>query len=211
MAREHNDSLREEHITRVEAYDPRQLRLLTYSKPTDYPSDGLLLSLGNMSGRFHFESLGRTWRSVEHLYLCGEWSTQGERSLEIQRDVLTARSGYAAKRYKKAKYNREIRADFPEFRHQWMLWCVWEKCRGNQDFRQHLTSIPYDRVLIEEVKNDPVWAAYPDEAGILRGANGMGKILTICRRCIDRNTEPNIDRKLLNHYEIHIMGARVTF
>jgi predicted NAD-dependent protein-ADP-ribosyltransferase YbiA (DUF1768 family) len=187
------------------------MRLLTYSRPTDYPSNDLLLSVGNMSGRFHFESLGRTWNSVEHLYLCGEWSTEGDRSLEIQRDVLTATSGYAAKRYKKAKYKKEIRADFPEFRQHWMLWCVWEKCRGSESFRQHLTSLPYDHVLVEQVKNDPVWAAYPDEAGILRGANGMGKILTICRRCIDRKTQPTIDRDLLKRYNIHILGERVEF
>lgn len=86
-----------------------------------------------------------------------------------------------------------------------------EHIARSEAFRQHLTSLPFDHVLVEEVKNDPVWAAYPDEEGILRGANGMGKILTICRRCLDHNTEPNIDRDLLKHYNIHILGEKVEF
>jgi predicted NAD-dependent protein-ADP-ribosyltransferase YbiA (DUF1768 family) len=211
MEIDYNNSLREADITRVEAYDPTQLRLLTYSTPTNHHCGGILLSVGNMSHTFPFDSLGTRWSSVEYLYLCGEWSLAGVRSMEIQKDILTARSGYAAKRYKKSKYKREIREDFTSFRHMWMLWCVWEKCRGSEAFRNHLTSLPDDRILVEMIKADPVWAAYPDDQGILRGSNGMGKILTICRQCIDKGSEPNIDRDLLNLADIHILGERIHF
>lgn len=43
------------------------------------------------------------------------------------------------------------------------------------------------------------------------GANGMGKILTICRNCLDKGIEPEINRTLLNSAEIYILGAKINF
>ncbi|MCQ2148409.1 MAG: NADAR family protein, partial [Bacteroidales bacterium] len=149
------------------------------------------------------------FRSVEHLYLLGEWSHEDQ--IDIQKDILTATSGYAAKRYKKSKYKKFIREDYPTFRHQWMLWCIWQKRLGNKDFREHLLSFRDDEVIVEVVKGDPIWAAYPDQKGILRGGNAVGKILTICRRCLKQGTQPIIDTDLLNRADIYILGERVEF
>jgi len=208
---QYNANLSVEDITKIEVYDPTQLTLLTYSKPTDV-CNGITLMVANMhSTHFHFECLGRIWKSVEHLYLCGEWSVEGQRAIEIQEDVLTAKSGYVAKRFKKNKYKKEIREDFPHFRHQWMLWCVWQKCLGSESFRNHLTSLPNNQILIEVVKNDPVWAADYEADGNIVGANGMGKILTICRMCLLDGREPEIDKNLLNAANIYILGNKVVF
>lgn len=116
----YNSSLSPALLSRQECLNPAELRLLTYSKPHD-ECEGLTLHLANMEGGFPFTALGREWKAVEFLYLCGEWSTASEESLAIQEDVLTARNGYAAKRFKKTKHKRQIRPDFPQFRHQWML------------------------------------------------------------------------------------------
>lgn len=164
-----------------------------------------------MAGGFPHTALGHTWKSTEFLYLLGEWSNNTVEHLDIQKDVLTATSGYAAKRYKKSKHKKKIRTDFTSFRLDWMLWCIWQKCLNSEDFRNHLLSIPQDRVIVELVKKDPVWAAYPDEQGIIRGGNAVGKCLTICRRCLAEGTKPRINYDLLNSSNIYILGERVSF
>lgn len=198
-------------LDRQERFDPCKLELLTYSSPRDtclvFPSGKLC----NMAGGFHFDLLGAQWYRTEHLYLCGEWSTAGDKSIEIQSYVRKMKSGAYAKRFAKAKYKSEIRPDFATFRLQWMLWCVWQKCLLCEDYANLLMSVPEDVIIVEVVKGDPIWATYPDDNGILVGNNAMGKILTICRRCLIDGTFPAIDTELLNCSEIHILGNRVKF
>lgn len=184
--------------------DPKvEKNIISYSRPGDEYG-----YLGNMKGGYPFKALGREWRSSEFLYLLGEWSNPDQ--TEIQKDVLTATSGYAAKRYKKSRYNREIRSDFKEFRHEWMLWVVWQKC-SNTEFKKLLLSLPEDCTIVEVEKNDPVWAACELPDGTYQGANGMGRILNYCKRCLHDGIEPNIDRELLNRSNIYILGQKVEF
>ncbi len=207
---EYISSLKVSDITKDKSIDSKKWYLLTYSKPHDI-CDGIEVHLGNMAGGYPFTALGREWKSVEFLYLCGEWSLEGPEYTAIQEDVCSAKSGYAAKRFKKPKYKKKIREDFQEFRHMWMLWCVWQKVTGNNNFKEHLMSLSDDRIIVEVVKNDPIWASWPDENGILKGKNGMGTILQICKKCIKNNTEPKIDRKMLNNAGIWIFGKKVKF
>ena len=206
----YNLTITESTLNRQESIDPTLLHTIHYSKPHD-TCEGIELHLGNMAGGFPHTTLGHTWKSTEFLYLLGEWSNNTPEHLDIQKDVLTATSGYAAKRYKKTKHKKQIRPDFPSFRLDWMLWCIWQKCLHSETFRQHLLSIPKDRVIVEQVKKDPVWAAYPDDQGIIRGGNAVGKILTICHRCLLEGTSPSINYELLNRSNIYILGQKVTF
>lgn len=196
-------------LSRQDSIDPKQTKNVRYSKPHDI-CDGQEVHLGNMASGFPHSVLGHLWKSTEYLYLLGEWSLADQES--IQRDVLTATSGYAAKRYKKTKHKRQIRADFPSFRLDWMLWCIWQKCLYSEDFRKHLLSFPHDALFVEVVKRDPIWAVEEDEStGLLTGGNGVGKILTICRNCLLTNTQPTIDTELLNRSNIYILGKKVSF
>lgn len=217
-SKQYNDSLTVSDLARQEALDPCALHLLTYEKPASTCEGFESGKLANMNSSFPHIVLGHLWKSTEYLYLCGEWSNDTAEHLAIQQDVLTATSGYAAKRYKKSKHKKKIRPDFTSFRHDWMLWCVWQKCLHSKDFATLLRSIPDDVVIVEVVKRDPVWAAYPDpstDSGpaqvIIRGGNAMGKILTICRRHLIEGTEPAINRQLLNDAAIYILGHRVEF
>lgn len=194
------------YLSQIETIQPASVHLMTYSGPNDTCEDFPTGKLANMAGGFPFEALGHRWASTEHLYLCGEWTDP-----YIQRDLITAKSGYAAKRFKKNKYRRFIRPDFPSFRYDWMLWCVWQKCIGNVDFRRILLSVPDDATIVEVVKRDPVWAAYWGEDGCLHGGNAMGKILMICRSCLQQGTTPAIDYDLLNAADIYILGQRIQF
>ena len=47
--------------------------------------------------------------------------------------------------------------------------------------------------------------------GIFRGQNNIGKILMICRDCIKRGIEPDIDLDLLRSKNIFILGKQLTF
>ena len=162
-------------------------------------------------------------------------------------------SGFAAKRFVKNKYKRFIRSDFSTFRIQWMLYVVWQKCKGNIDFRHKLLSIPDDVILVEETTTDTggsgqIWGCSNRElvetrkavaqsitekhtdltkknldflinvetnairnVGIFRGQNNIGKILMICRDCIKRGIEPDIDLDLLRSKNIFILGKQLTF
>ena len=210
-SKQYNETLNINILDRQEALNPQEQNLLTYSGPKDTCQGIASGRLGNMAGGFHFNLFGVKWYGTEHLYLCGEWSSADVKNIEIQEYIRKIGSGVYAKRCSKGKYKSLIRPDFPTFRHQWMLWCVWQKCLLNKDFANLLKSIPEDAIIVEVVKKDPVWAAYPDEDGIIRGGNAMGKILTICRRCLIDGTQPDIDTALLNKAEIHILGNKITF
>lgn len=209
--KQYNCKLTVADLSRQECLDPSSLRLLTYSRPGDtcqgFPSG----RLGNMAGGFHFNLLGVKWNSTEHLYLCGEWSLGGERSVEIQEYIRRMPSGAYAKRCSKSWYKADIRPDFATFRYDWMLWCVWQKCLLNKEYAALLRSTPEDCIIVEVVKNDPVWAVWPDADGILHGGNAMGKILTICRSCLISGTEPDFDRQLLNEAGIFILAGKIEF
>lgn len=47
--------------------------------------------------------------------------------------------------------------------------------------------------------------------GTWEGVNCMGKILTICKHCLESGTEPSIDYDLLRKKQIHLLGRRLTF
>lgn len=123
-------------------------------KQVDDIVNGINLSVTNMAGGYPFECGGTIWADSERLYLCGEYSNDTEEHLSIQKELCSAKSGYAAKRFYKAKHKKQVRADFNEFRLQWMLFCVWTKCQGNKDFRNLLLSIPEDAILVENTTSD---------------------------------------------------------
>ncbi|WP_289198234.1 NADAR family protein [Bacteroides acidifaciens] len=119
-----------------------------FKKVTDIV-EGVELRLSNMAGGYPFEFAGVNWASSEQLYLCGEFTDE-----VIQRELLSVISGYAAKRFIKAKHKKEVREDFPTFRLQWMLYVVWQKCLGSEAFRDKLLSIPDGVILVEETTLD---------------------------------------------------------
>lgn len=116
--------------------------------------NGINLRLSNMAGGFPFEFNGTTWKDSERLYLCGEFSNYTIRHRFIQQELIDSTSGYAAKRFVKSKFRKEVREDFPVFRLQWMLFCVWQKCKGNHDFQRLLLSIPENVTLVENTTTD---------------------------------------------------------
>ena len=196
-------------LLRQETIDPQAQETFAYSGPNEMRGDFPVGKLGNQAGGYPFEALGHLWKGSEFLYMIGRWSWEGEDALRIQQDVLSAKSGYAVALFKKNKYKKQSRSDFEAWRHEWMLWVVWQKCCGNADFRRLLLATG-DALIAEVVKRDPVWAVHDDGTGKLVGANGMGKVLMLCRHALQTNTTPLIDTKRLNEAGIWILGKRLT-
>lgn len=205
-------------LGQTEVYNCETQRIWAWHKVSDVV-EGIELRLSNMAGGFPFEAAGHTWASSEQLYLSGEFTDPN-----IQEELAKAKSGYAAKRFIKSKYKKAVRSDYPEFRLQWMLWCVWQKCLGNETFRKLLTSIPDDAILVEDTTTDKggtaeIWGAKKcitrtnqgNERMDLIGQNNIGKILMICRHCLTTGTEPEIDYTLLNSARITIFNKVLTF
>ena len=136
-----------------EVYNPSIQNVWPF-KHVDDIVEGIKLDLCNMTSCYPFEVNGVKWRSSEELYLAGEFSNDTTEHLSIQEELRAAKSPYAAKRFVKGKHRKQVREDFTEFRTQWMLWCVWQKCKGNIDFRRKLLSIPDDVILVEETTTD---------------------------------------------------------
>ena len=116
--------------------------------------NGINLNLSNMVSAYPFEYGGYQWKDSERLYLCGEFSTNTEQDYQIQKKLVESKSGYAAKRFVKSPNKRFVRADFSEFRLQWMLYVVWKKCQGNENFRKLLMQVPDDVILVENTTTD---------------------------------------------------------
>ena len=113
---QYNDSITVTDLERLEELDPSKMNLFTYSGPKDTCQGIAIGRLGNMAGGFHFNLFGVKWYGTEHLYLCGKWSNEGEKCVEIQEYIRKMPSGVYAKRCSKAKYESLIRPDFPTFR-----------------------------------------------------------------------------------------------
>ena len=123
-------------------------------KFTDDIVNGINLNLSNMVSAYPFEYGGYHWKDSERLYLCGEFSTSSEQDYSIQQRLVNSVSGYAAKRFVKSPNKRLVRSDFASFRLQWMLYVVWQKCKGNADFRKLLMQVPDDVTLVENTTTD---------------------------------------------------------
>lgn len=136
-------------LGRVEHIDASHFNCLSFSKVSDVVN-GIDLRLTNMAGGYPFSFGGATWHDSETLYLCGEFSDSSEKHLLVQEDMQRQTSGFAAKRFIKKRNNNLIRQDFADFRIQWMLYVIWQKCKGNADFANLLLKLPHDVIIIED-------------------------------------------------------------
>ena len=50
-----------------------------------------------------------------------------------------------------------------------------------------------------------------NNVGVWEGQNNIGKILMLCRRCLDGQSQPPIDYRLLREAHIHILGKELIF
>ncbi len=159
-------------LGRVERYDATQVHCISFSKASDIV-DGINVRFTNMAKGYPFQFRGFTWHDSEMLYLCGEFSENSPLHQTIQEQICNQTSGFASKLFVKTKYKNFIRQDFADFRIQWMLYVVWQKCKGNADFANLLLQLPHDAIIIEDTTKQhgdtkEVWGCTNTELAIRR-------------------------------------------
>lgn len=118
-------------------------------KTSDEEKDGVILDLGNQCSGYPFLFHSHMFQTSESAYLCGQFSKNTEECKRIQNQLLYERNGYTAKKKVKNANRDLIRDDWQEFMADWMLYVVWAKCKGNEDFADKLRSIPRDAIITE--------------------------------------------------------------
>lgn len=136
-------------FVRVEAYDAASLNCLAFRHGYDV-KDGFPMAFGNMVSGYGYDLQGVHFHNSECAYIAGAFSDGSDSHLAIQRELVDCTNGFAAKKSIRRPYEDEKRADWEEFNVEWMLYCVWQKSKGNSDFQQLLLSMPVDAVVIED-------------------------------------------------------------
>ena len=132
-----------------ETIDESSVETWSFRKAED-ERDGVDIDLGNMCITYPFEVDGRLFTNSEALYICGLFSNDTAKHREIQEKLIAAKSGYDAKKVVRQKYEDSFsRDDWQSFNVEYMKWCVWQKIKGNNDFKQLLLSIPRNAYIIE--------------------------------------------------------------
>ena len=136
-------------LDRVERYDASSLNCFAFRRGTD-AIDGLALALGNMVSGFPFEIEGVRFHNSECAYIAGMFSDGGEKHNSLQKELVEETNGFMSKK-RIRRQNEDIkRMDWEEYNIQWMLYVVWCKVKGNEDFRNMLMALPDDCVIIED-------------------------------------------------------------
>ena len=150
-------------------------------------ADGYSLALGNMVSGFPFEIEGVRFQNSECAYIAGMFSDGGEKHNSLQKELVEEANGFMSKK-RIRRQNEEIkREDWEEYNIQWMLYVVWCKVKGNEDFRKMLVALPDDCVIIEDStfqngKTADIWGTKNAEQSRLTNvykkqlkADGLGK------------------------------------
>lgn len=134
---------------REETINASSVETWSFRKAED-ERDGMDNDLGNMCITYPFEACGRNFTNSEALYICGLFSNDTTKHKNIQEKLIDAKSGYDAKKVVRQKYEDSFaRDDWQTFNVEYMKWCVWQKVKGNDDFRKLLVSIPRNAYIIE--------------------------------------------------------------
>ena len=135
-------------LDRVDTYDCSQVDVWAFRK-TDDEREDITLSLGNMCPGFEFMMDGQHFYGSEQAYICGMFSNNDSKHIEIQQALIKETNGYGSKKQIRNKNEVLKRADWETFNIEWMKYVVWSKVQGNEDFRKLLLSVPRDAYIVE--------------------------------------------------------------
>ena len=181
-------------LVREEAYDASSLNCFAFRHGYDVKA-GLSLSLGNMVRGFGFDLQGIHFNNSECAYIAGAFSDGIGTHLAIQRQLVACDNGYAAKKSIRKPNESEKRADWESFNVEWMKYVVWQKCLGNEAFRNLLLSFPKDAVIIEDStfqkgRRATIWGCRNDE--LKKRLNALRRELKaqgVCKAAIKRECD----------------------
>ena len=137
-------------LFQFEKYDTAQLYTWSFRKSDD-EKDELKNDLGNMCQGYPFQINNEPFHNSECAYICGLFSQNTTKSVEIQRELQSSENGYEAKKSIRKKYEQVGlgRDDWEHFNVQWMLYVVWQKVKQNHAFASKLKKIPDNAIIVE--------------------------------------------------------------
>ena len=137
-------------LTRWEEYDASKYLCYAFRKKGDRRKGKELLNLGNMCGGYGYDMKGVRFKNSEAAYICGLFSDNTPEHAKIQQDLIDEGSGFNAKKFIRTPNEDKARKDWNDFNQQWMLYVVWQKVQGNEEFRNMLMAIPEGAAIIED-------------------------------------------------------------
>ena len=91
----------------------------------------------------------------EGAYISGMFSDNTPEHIAVQQELAVAKSGMDAKKDIRHRYHSIARKDWYGFNVEWMVYCVWRKCKGSKKFRDLLLAIPREAIIIEDTSFQP--------------------------------------------------------
>lgn len=135
-------------LCKNENYDATKYNCWSFRRSEDERED-IQMDLGNMCTSYPFFILNNTFHNSESAYICGMFSNNTKEHLLIQHELQHEQNGYRVKKVIRRKHENQKRNDWEEFKIQWMLYVIWQKCKSNEEFRKLLLSIPQEAIIIE--------------------------------------------------------------
>ena len=137
-------------LTKWEEYDASKYLCYAFRKKGDRRKGKELLNLGNMCGGYGYDMKGVRFKNSEAAYICGLFSDNTPEHAKIQQDLIDEDSGFMAKKLIRTPNEGKARKDWNDFNQQWMLYVVWQKIMGNDEFRNLLLNVPDGATIIED-------------------------------------------------------------
>ncbi len=138
-----------------EQYDASKCLCYAFRRKQDLHRD-VYIPFGNMNGGFPFTINGVSFFTSESAYICGLFSNRSNEHNRIQQELIAEKNGYMAKKNIRAKNSAIGREDWNEFNIDWMLYVIWCKVQGNEEFKNLLMSVPENAFIIENSTFQPI-------------------------------------------------------
>ena len=186
-------------LDRIDTYDCSQVDVWAFRKADD-ERDGIINSLGNMAPGYGFEMDGQHFYGSEQAYICGLFSHNDPKHIEIQQALVDDHGGFHSKKKIRQDNKAYGRDDWETFNIEWMKYVVWQKVQGNEDFRKLLLSVPRDAYIIENSTHQTgptasIWGAKNKELEDARERAAKYLKLTSTER-VTKKEEQNIGNAL---------------
>lgn len=186
-------------LDRIDTYDCSQVDVWAFRKADD-ERDGIINSLGNMAPGYGFEMDGQHFYGSEQAYICGLFSHNDPKHIEIQQALVDDHGGFHSKKKIRQDNKAYGRDDWETFNIEWMKYVVWQKVQGNEDFRKLLLSVPKDAYIVENSTHQTgptasIWGAKNKELEEARERAAKYQKLTSTER-VTKKEEQNIGNTL---------------
>lgn len=141
-------------IWKKEQYNASTHLCYAFRKKEDLHKD-VYVPLGNMNSGFPYKIAGVKFNQSEGAYISGMFSDNTPEHIAVQQELAVAKSGMDAKKDIRHRYQSIARKDWYDFNVEWMVYCVWRKCKGSKKFRDLLLAIPREAIIIEDTSFQP--------------------------------------------------------